>query len=71
MPVIELAMAVNREMERRDQERYHILVPWIHGERQRRALNDAFGAESEQYPGETFFSTNVSDGYCPLFSATK
>lgn len=48
----ELALAVNRELEKRGKHRMRILVPWVYGERQKQVMLEEFGAHDAVYPGE-------------------
>ncbi len=48
----ELALAVNREREAHGLERYGIIVPLVYGEKQKRVMNEEFGAEMSAHPGE-------------------
>lgn len=45
--VVRLALAVNREMARRNKERYRILVPWIYGEEQKQRLREICLSENQ------------------------
>jgi hypothetical protein len=56
---VELALAVNQEMERRGKERYRILIPWTNGERQRRVLKAAFTNENTQHPEELLLDVRL------------
>lgn len=49
---LELALAINKLLERRRVERFGIIIPWVYGSRQKTILQENFNKYIKKYPGE-------------------
>ena len=56
---VDLAIAFNEELEKAGHARMDILVPLVYAERQRRVMEEAFGAHDRKYPGEILLDSKL------------
>lgn len=49
---LELALAINKLLERRGAGRLGIVIPWVYGSRQKTILQENFNKDIRKYPGE-------------------
>jgi hypothetical protein len=67
----ELAVAVNEILEKRIGRRFHIIVPWVYGEKQKQIMHEEFAGIINKYPEELLLDKKLGGFLASVFYGEK
>lgn len=67
----ELALAINDFLEKKNIERFGIIIPLVYGENQKRIMKEEFGNVIEKYPNEILLDENLGGYLNSIFYGEK